>query len=111
MTGTIAMEKIESQREMLNELSYKSWAKPEVGYLEYEACKLSSEALKAAGFEVEVGVFGVPTAIRASFGSGHPVIGLLGEYDALPGIFRFHPEGRRPGYLRRRVPQDRGSGT
>lgn len=48
MTGTIAMEKIESQREMLNELSYKIWAKPEVGYLEYEACKLSSEALKAA---------------------------------------------------------------
>ena len=86
MTGTIAMEKIESQREMLNELSYKIWAKPEVGYLEYEACKLSSEALKAAGFEVEVGVFGVPTAIRASFGSGHPVIGLLGEYDALPGM-------------------------
>ena len=80
------MEKIESQREMLNELSYKIWAKPEVGYLEYEACKLSSEALKAAGFEVEVGVFGVPTAIRASFGSGHPVIGLLGEYDALPGM-------------------------
>ena len=73
MTGTIAMEKIESQREMLNELSYKIWAKPEVGYLEYEACKLSSEALKAAGFEVEVGVFGVPTAIRASF----PAIQLL----------------------------------
>ena len=36
MTGTIAMEKIESQREMLNELSYKIWAKPAAGYLEHE---------------------------------------------------------------------------
>ena len=42
--------------------------------------------LRDAGFQVEVGCANLPTAIRATWGKGHPVIGFLGEYDALPGL-------------------------
>lgn len=86
MIGNIAVEEIEKKRPLLDELSQKIWNKPEAGFREYEACKNVSELLRAEGFEVEVGVGGVPTAIKASFGSGHPVIGFMGEFDALPGL-------------------------
>ena len=42
--------------------------------------------LRNAGFTVETGLYGMPTSIRASWGKGHPVVGFLGEYDALPGL-------------------------
>ncbi len=71
---------------MLNELSYKIWAKPEVGYLEYEACKLSSEALKAAGFEVEVGVFECSHCYPCFLWLRPSSYWTSGEYDALPGM-------------------------
>ena len=45
-----------------------------------------ADALTNAGFSVEVGTAGVPTAIKATYGSGHPTIGFLAEYDALPGL-------------------------
>ena len=52
----------------------------------YKACEWTAEVLRNAGFEVETGYVGMPTAIRAVWGKGHPVIGFLGEYDALPGL-------------------------
>ncbi|MCI8454070.1 MAG: amidohydrolase [Lachnospiraceae bacterium] len=86
MTGEIAIKKLEEEQAKLKELSQKIWSEPEVGYLEQSASKWTAELLRDAGFTVELGAFGVPTAIRAAYGSGHPVIGLLGEYDALPGM-------------------------
>ncbi len=86
MLGSVAFEEIEKYRKELSELSKKIWDHPEGPFQEYEACKLQSDFMKAAGFDVEIGVGGVPTAFKASFGSGHPVIGLMGEYDALPGL-------------------------
>jgi aminobenzoyl-glutamate utilization protein B len=85
-TGAIAQKEIEAKAEILSELAMKIWNKPETAYNEVNACKWTSEVLKAEGFDVEIGYAGLPTAIRASYGRGKPVIGFLGEYDALPGL-------------------------
>ena len=62
------------------------WDLAEVGYQETESSGLLQLQLTAAGFEVDADVAGMPTAFVASWGSGSPVIGILAEYDALPGI-------------------------
>lgn len=86
MIGFVAFDAIEKQRKDLDKLSLDIWENPEGAYKEFKACKWSTDILEKNGFEVEVGTAGVPTAIKASWGSGHPVIGFLGEYDALPGL-------------------------
>ena len=67
-------------------LAHSIWQLAEVGYQEYESSRLLQEEAKQAGFEVEAGVAGIPTAFVASYGSGSPVIGIMAEFDALPGI-------------------------
>lgn len=59
---------------------------PELGLKEFKTSGLMQGALKAAGFSVEAGIAGMPTAFSARLGSGSPVIALLAEMDALPGI-------------------------
>jgi len=60
------------------------WAEP--GYQESKSSKLLADWLKGEGFRVTHQVAGIPTAFVAEFGEGGPVIGILGEYDALPGL-------------------------
>ena len=86
MTGSIAYQAVDEKRQQLEELSLAIWNTPEGGYHEYNAQKWTAELLEKNGFAVELGAGGVPTSIKASWGSGHPVIGFLGEYDALPGL-------------------------
>lgn len=86
MKGLTAQRYIDEKSLMLSELAQKIWETPEIAYQEYNACKWMAEALEKEGFEVELGCGGLPTAIRASWGNGKPVIGFLGEYDALPGM-------------------------
>ena len=62
------------------------WDYAEVGYKETKSAALHVQNLRAAGFTVETGVAEIPTAFVASYGSGAPVIGILAEYDALPGL-------------------------
>jgi len=62
------------------------WEYAEVGYNENKSAALHVQNLKAAGFTVETGVAEIPTAFVATYGSGSPVIGILAEYDALPGL-------------------------
>ena len=62
------------------------WDFAEVGYKENKSAALHIQHLKDAGFTVETGVAGIPTAFVATYGSGSPAIGILAEYDALPGI-------------------------
>jgi aminobenzoyl-glutamate utilization protein B len=62
------------------------WDYAEVGYQETRSSELLQGLLRDAGFEVQAGVAGMPTAFVASYGSGGPVIGILAEFDALPGI-------------------------
>ncbi len=77
---------IDAQQAKLEDLAQKMWDTPEVGYDEVHAAKWTVELMKEYGFEVEFPYVGMPTAVKASWGKGHPVIGILGELDALPGL-------------------------
>lgn len=69
------------------------WSYAELGLQEYKSSKLLADTLEEAGFNVERGLAGMPTCFVASYGSGKPVIGILGEYDALPMLSQ---KGRIP---------------
>ncbi len=62
------------------------WDYAELGYLETKSSERLQQVLASEGFEIQAGVAGIPTAFVASFGAGKPVIGVLAEFDALPGI-------------------------
>ncbi|MEQ9942322.1 amidohydrolase [Pectobacterium aroidearum] len=73
------------------------WSKPELGYLETNTSRLLQDELKAAGFSVEAGVAGIPTAFVATAGKADgPVIGILAEMDALPGFSQAATPERSP---------------
>lgn len=85
MLGETAFKELEAQAGRLADMSHEIWANPEGPYQEYRASAICAELLRENGFDVETGCYGIPTAIRAVYGSGGPVIGFLGEFDALPG--------------------------
>jgi len=62
------------------------WKFAEPGFQETKSAKLLSDTLEKAGFEIKRELGGMPTAFTASYGSGKPIIGIMGEYDALPGL-------------------------
>lgn len=62
------------------------WAHPEMGFVEYESTKILQDALAKEGFKIEAGIAGIETAFSATWGEGKPVIGFLGEFDALPSL-------------------------
>src|SRR5215207_9605780 len=68
------------------DIARRIWAFAEVGYQEEKSSALLQSELRAAGFSVKSGVAGEPTAFVAEYGSGKPVVAILGEYDALPGL-------------------------
>jgi len=77
---------INSKHPAYSAIAKKIWEFAEVGYKETRSSAVLQDVLLQAGFKIEKGVAGIPTAFIASYGSGKPVIGILGEYDALPGI-------------------------
>ena len=77
---------IDGNSDELIQLSDAIWAHAETAFQEAESSKLLADYAEANGFNVERGVAGMPTAFVATYGSGKPVIGILGEFDALPGI-------------------------
>ena len=77
---------IDAHADELIDLATKIWANPEMGWTEVKAVEWTAEVLKNNGFDVEVGAYGMPTAIRAVWGKGKPVVGFAGEYDCLPGL-------------------------
>lgn len=72
------------------------WGFAEVGYQEVKSSALLQQELQAAGFTLDVGVAGAPTAFTATFGSGKPVIGIVGEFDALPGLSQDATPTKKP---------------
>ncbi len=72
--------------ETFGRISDAIWKYAELGLQEFQSSKLLADTLEAEGFTVERGVAGMPTAFVATYGSGKPVIALLGEYDALPSL-------------------------
>ena len=77
---------VEKHADRYTRLAQDIWNNPELGFQEVRSSKFMADALKEFGFETELGAYGIPTAIRAVWGSGHPVIGFCGEYDALPNL-------------------------
>lgn len=67
-------------------ISKQIWDFAELGYQEEKSSALLAEQLRKEGFDVKTDVAGIPTAFVATYGSGKPVIGILAEYDALPGL-------------------------
>ncbi len=80
------VESISVRREATWEMAHKIWLAAEPGYQEIVSSAVLSDAAEAAGLKVARGVAEIPTAFTAEFGSGKPVIGILGEFDALPGL-------------------------
>lgn len=77
---------IQSNYELYKKTALQIWDYAEVGYKEVNSSALLQQRLKENGFTVESGVAGMPTAFVATYGSGSPVIGILAEFDALPGL-------------------------
>ncbi len=80
------IKNLESNAAHYGQISKKIWGFAEVGYKEKQSSALLQETLKKSGFSVEAGVADIPTAFVATYGSGSPVIGIMAEYDALPGM-------------------------
>lgn len=77
---------IDNHSAKMIEISDKIWAAEETAFNEVQSSKLLADYAEANGFKVERGVAEMPTAFVATYGSGSPVIGILGEFDALPGL-------------------------
>lgn len=77
---------IEKHEAELITLSDSIWALAETAFEEHNSSKILADYAEKNGFTVSRGVAGIPTAFVATYGSGKPVISVLGEYDALPGI-------------------------
>ncbi len=81
-----ALEFLEQRYDKTATMARTLWEYAEVGYQETRSSALMQSTLKEAGFSIEAGVADIPTAFVASYGSGTPVIAIMAEYDALPGI-------------------------
>jgi len=81
-----AVASVDRHRPELVDLANQVWGFAETALKEKRSSKLLADYAEAQGFKVERGVAGMPTAFTATYGEGKPVIAVLGEYDALPGI-------------------------
>ncbi len=79
-------EKIEDKKEYYAKISDKIWEYAEPRFQEYKSSELLQQTLKKEGFSIKSNLAGEETAFIAEYGSGKPVIGFLGEFDALPGL-------------------------
>jgi len=77
---------VEKHSENLISISDQIWGLAETAFNEHESSKILSDYAQENGFTIEKGVAGMPTAFVATYGKGKPVIGVLGEFDALPGL-------------------------
>ena len=80
------LKKLDSKADFYGDIALQIWNNPELGYLETNSSALLQKTLTDAGFKVTAGVADIPTAFVAEYGSGKPVIGIMAEFDALPGV-------------------------
>jgi aminobenzoyl-glutamate utilization protein B len=93
---TTLMQKMDAQAGHYGDISRKIWEYSEVGFKETKSAALLKSELRAAGFTLADAVAGMPTAFTATWGQGKPVIGVMGEYDALPGLSQADSPERKP---------------
>jgi aminobenzoyl-glutamate utilization protein B len=82
----VALTWLDTNAATLGKVNRSIWGWAETGLEEVKSSKELQDLVKANGFTVEANVAGMPTAFVATYGSGQPVIGILAEYDALPGL-------------------------
>jgi len=85
-TKTDVIKSIDSGYDQYSAIAKNIWGYAEVGFQETKSSALLQETLTKNGFKVEAGVAAIPTAFIATYGTGKPVIAILGEFDALPGV-------------------------
>ncbi len=81
-----AIKSVKTSQDLLIEVSDHIWEFAELGLEEFKSSKLLTKTLNEAGFSVKSNIADMSTAFYADYGKGKPVIGILGEYDALPGL-------------------------
>ena len=81
-----ALHAIDAHADIYTAISDAIWDEPELSLKEFKAAALYTDALEKLGFTVQKNLCGIETAFSGSYGSGHPVIGILGEFDALSGL-------------------------
>ncbi|MHC4495265.1 MAG: amidohydrolase [Planctomycetota bacterium] len=90
------IEQVDSIEAVIQEMAIELWDYSELALRETRSASFLVSKLKQAGFEVETNVADIPTAFVATYGSGLPVVGILAEYDALPGVGNQVAPERKP---------------
>lgn len=90
------LQKMDARAAHYGDVSRKIWEFAEVGYKEKKSAELLKSELRSAGFTVADNVAGIPTAFTGTWGQGKPVIAIMGEYDALPGLSQGDVPDRKP---------------
>lgn len=80
------LENLDKKSESYSAIAQKIWNLAEMGYQEEQSSALLQKTLSDASFTIKKGVADIPTAFIAEYGSGSPIIAIMGEYDALPGL-------------------------
>ncbi len=80
------LSRVAAHADRFGSISRQIWESPETGFYEQKSSALLRDELRAAGFRIQDGVAGMPTAFTAEWGSGQPVVAIIGEFDALPGL-------------------------
>ncbi|MEO5890542.1 MAG: amidohydrolase [Ferruginibacter sp.] len=93
---TQAVADIQLRYDEYRKIALQIWDYAEVGYKEVKSSLLLQQTLSDNGFFIQKGVAGIPTAFVATFGSGQPVIAILAEYDALPGLAQEAEPEKKP---------------
>lgn len=91
-----ALSDLQDAYDKYKNIAVAIWSYAEVGYKETKSTALLQATLKENGFSVEAGVAGLPTAFVATYGNGKPVIGILAEFDALPGLSQDSVPEKKP---------------
>jgi len=87
---------VEKHKQNLIKISDDIWALAETAFEEHQSSKILADYAESQGMTVERGVAGMPTAFVATYGSGKPVISVLGEFDALPGLSQTTTPNKNP---------------
>ena len=79
-------EILNEKAKYFTDISDYIWDNPELSYREFKSAKALKDAIVDLGFELVENLAGIETAFKGVYGSGHPVIGFMGEFDALAGL-------------------------
>jgi aminobenzoyl-glutamate utilization protein B len=94
--GKAVLASIDAKADAYGDIARQIWSFAEVGYQEVKSSALLQQQLRDAGFDVKAGLADIPTSFTATWGSGKPVVGIIGEFDALPGLSQAAQPDRKP---------------